>query len=299
MGNVKKLIYKKHEFNIFPDMSVEEYDRLKLDIKCYGFDYVNHPIILYDNRVLDGFNRYRALVELNIEQKDEYFEPFKGNDDESMALVLRSNKRRNITQERWAFLLVQSKAILEKTKELVKKQTKEKQIEGGKNKVTPKMGEAKDRHKNETVDIVADILDTTPAQLAKAEKYEKENPVAFEQVAAGKTTIRKLNAEKKATLLKEATPVLTMSADKFSDELSEIIDAGEKANAENNDTANELTDAEILKLVRLAKNKVKKIAKNIVNKGMDYGSILINQQHFQAIEKIQIELGEKLTGYKK
>jgi hypothetical protein len=118
-------------------------------------------------------------------------------------------------------------------------------------------------------------------------------------VAAGKTTTRKLNAEKKATLLKEAIPVLTMSADKFSDELSEIIDAGEKANTENNDTANELTDAEILKLVRLAKNKVKKIAKNIVNRGMEYKSILVNQQHFQAIEKIQIQLSEKLTGFKK
>lgn len=277
---LKNKILKRHEFNIFPDMSVKEYDRIKLDIKCYGFDYVNHPIMLYDNRILDGWNRYRALTDLNIELKDEYFEPFKGNDDEAMALVLRSNKRRNITQEQWAFLLVQSKALLEKTKELVKKQAKEKQIEGGKNKVTPKMGEAKDRHKNETIDIVADILDTTPAQLAKAEKYEKENPVAFEHVAAGKTTTRKLNAEKKATaLVTEAAKTVTVT--------DEILPEGE--------ALAELTELDMLKLIKQARARIAKLKLDYVHTENNEPASSVNIRISDEIEKIQLKLGRKLT----
>ena len=52
-----------------------------------------------------------------------------------------------------------------------------------------------------------------------------------------------------------------MNADKFPDEQSEIIETEEKATAENNITAIELSDAEILNLVRLAKNKVRKLQK--------------------------------------
>ena len=41
---------EKHEFNIFPDMSAEEFQRLKADIQKNGFDQ-NYPIMLYDNQI--------------------------------------------------------------------------------------------------------------------------------------------------------------------------------------------------------------------------------------------------------
>jgi hypothetical protein len=157
---------------------------------------------------------------------------------------------------------------------------------------------SKDKNQNTTDAKLAETIGVKRNQVEKIKKLKKENPAAFEQVAAGKTTTRKLNAEKKAALLKEATPVLTMSTDIISDGLLEIIENEGNLNAENNETAIELTDAEILKLVWLAKNKVKKIAENIFNNEKDYESLMINQQHLQAIKKIQIELGEKLTNYK-
>jgi len=293
---------KKHEFNIFPDMSVEEFNRLKADIQTNGFD-PNFPIILYDNNIiLDGWNRWKACDELN---KIPLFDYFDGTDEEAMALVMRSNKRRNLTDERLTALALQSDDMMKAIQKQVEEGRRAKLVgndNANKEKTTTLNSDSsisKDKNENTTDAKIAKTIGVKRNQVEKIKKLKKENPVAFEQVVAGKTTTRKLNAEKKATLLKEATPVLTMSADKFSDALSEIIETEENANAENNDTAIELTDAEILKLVRLAKNKVKKIAKNIVNRGMKHKSILVNQQHFQAIEKIQIELGEKLTGYKK
>jgi hypothetical protein len=293
---------KKHEFNIFPDMSAEEFNRLKADIQTNGFD-PNYPIMLYDNNtILDGWNRWKACDEL---KKTPLYDHFAGTDEEALAFVMRSNKRRNLTDERLTALALQSDDMMKAIQKQVEEGRREKLVgnDNAKKEKTATLNSdsliLKDKNQNTTDAKIAETIGVKRNQVEKIKKLKKENPVAFEQVAAGKTTTRKLNAEKKATLLKEAIPVLTMSADKFSDELSEIIDAGEKANTENNDTANELTDAEILKLVRLAKNKVKKIAKNIVNRGMEYKSILVNQQHFQAIEKIQIQLSEKLTGFKK
>lgn len=283
-------------------MSAEEFNRLKADIQTNGFD-PNYPIMLYDNNtILDGWNRWKACDEL---KKTPLYDHFAGTDEEALAFVMRSNKRRNLTDERLTALALQSDDMMKAIQKQVEEGRREKLVgnDNAKKEKTATLNSdsliLKDKNQNTTDAKIAETIGVKRNQVEKIKKLKKENPVAFEQVAAGKTTTRKLNAEKKATLLKEAIPVLTMSADKFSDELSEIIDAGEKANTENNDTANELTDAEILKLVRLAKNKVKKIAKNIVNRGMEYKSILVNQQHFQAIEKIQIQLSEKLTGFKK
>jgi hypothetical protein len=88
---------KKHEFNIFPDMSAEEFNRLKADIQTNGFD-PNYPIMLYDNNtILDGWNRWKACDEL---KKTPLYDHFAGTDEEALAFVMRSNKRRNLTEER-------------------------------------------------------------------------------------------------------------------------------------------------------------------------------------------------------
>ena len=230
---------KKHEFNIFPDMSVEEFNRLKADIQTNGFD-PNFPIILYDNNIiLDGWNRWKACDELN---KIPLFDYFDGTDEEAMALVMRSNKRRNLTDERLTALALQSDDMMKAIQKQVEEGRRAKLVgndNANKEKTTTLNSDSsisKDKNENTTDAKIAKTIGVKRNQVEKIKKLKKENPVAFEQVVAGKTTTRKLNAEKKATLLKEATPVLTMSADKFSDALSEIIETEENANAENNDT---------------------------------------------------------------
>ncbi len=291
---------KKHQFNIFPDMSEEEFNRLKEDIQKNGFD-PNYPIMLYDNAVLDGWNRYRACEEL---KKTPLLDHFAGNDEEALAFVMRSNKRRNLSDERLTALALQSDDLMKAIQNQVEEGRRAKlvgNVNASKEKTTTPNSDSSisiDKNENTTIAKIADSIGVKRNQVEKIAKLKKENPVAFKQVAAGITTTRKLNLEKKAEL-KEATSELTMNADKFPDEQSEIIHTEEKATAEKDITAIELSDVEILELVRLAKNKVKEIAKNIVNNGIECKSNLVNQPHFQAIEKIQFELGEKLTAYKK
>jgi hypothetical protein len=281
-------------------MSEEEFNRLKADIKT-GFND-KFPIILYENAILDGWNRYRACEELN---KTPLFDQFDGTDEEAMAFVMRSNKRRNLTDERLTALALQSDDIMKAIQKQVEEGRREKLVgndNASKEKTTTLNSDSsilKGKNENTTDAKIAEAIGVKRNQVEKIKKLKKENPDAFEKVAAGKTTTRKLNAEKKAKHLKEATPVLTMCADKFPDQQSEIKEIEENANDENNYTATELPDVEILKLVRLAKNKVMEIERNIVNSGVEYKSVQENQPHFQAIEKIQLELGEKLTAYKK
>lgn len=292
---------QKHKFNIFPDMSAEEFNRLKADIQKNGFDH-NYPIMVYDNQILDGWNRYRACEEL---KKTQLLDHYDGTDEQALAFVMRSNKRRNLSDERITALALQSDDMMK----AIQKQVEEGRIEklfgndnAKKEKTTTPNSDSlisKDKNQNTTDAKLAEAIGVKKNQVEKIKKLQKENPVGFKQVASGKTTTRKLNAEKKAMQLKEATPVLTINEDKSSDELLEIMDTEVKAIAENIDTARELTDTEILELVMLAKNYVTEIAKEIVINGKNFKSIPENQQHFQEIVKIQMELGEVLTGYKK
>src|ERR1035437_6147457 len=55
----------KHRFNIFPEANVDDFNRLKEDIQTNGFDD-KQPIYLYENEVLDGWNRQKACIELGL-----------------------------------------------------------------------------------------------------------------------------------------------------------------------------------------------------------------------------------------
>jgi hypothetical protein len=311
------MLMKKHKFNIFPEMSLEEFNRLKEDMQTNGFD-PNYPIMLYDNQILDGWNRYRACEEL---KKTPLFDHFAGNDEEAMALVMRSNKRRNLSDERLTALALQSDDMMKAIQKQVEEGRRAKLIGNDNAKkektITPNSDSSilRDKNENTTIAKIAETIGVKKNQVEKIMKLQKENPVGAEQVADGKTTTRKLNAEKKAKLAKEAAPVMIIIDDKPTDEIVEIIGAVNVDNKvpegiseiiepvnvicdENNCELNELTDEEILEYVTLAKIEVKEISKKIITEGVDYKSLPINQQHFQAIVIIQRELGEVLTGYK-
>ena len=62
----------------FPPLEGDEFDDLVADIKKNG---LLEPITLYDNQILDGFNRYRACMIAEVEPR------YKEYDGDDAAIV--------------------------------------------------------------------------------------------------------------------------------------------------------------------------------------------------------------------
>jgi len=108
---------KRHKFNIFPEAKPEDYERLKSDIQANGFDK-RQPVVLYQGDILDGWNRQRACDELGIKPA---YQDFAGNDDEAIAYMMRTNKRRNLNSGQWATIAVEAEELIEAIRNEVQK----------------------------------------------------------------------------------------------------------------------------------------------------------------------------------
>jgi DNA-directed RNA polymerase subunit F len=79
---------------IFPLMEGAEFDELVADIKAHS---LRESIWVYQNKILDGRNRYRACREAGVEPR---YEEFTGDDAAARALVVSKNiRRRHLTAE--------------------------------------------------------------------------------------------------------------------------------------------------------------------------------------------------------
>jgi ParB-like chromosome segregation protein Spo0J len=98
--------YKEHPIAaIFPMITEPEFDKLKADIKAHGF---KEPGLLFEGKVLDGRNRYRASRELGIEMnwaEVENSEPEDIAAFDPVAYVLSQNlHRRHLKQSQRAMI---------------------------------------------------------------------------------------------------------------------------------------------------------------------------------------------------
>lgn len=77
-------VYELHELaKLFPPMSPEEYESFKKSIKEYG---LFTSITLYQGKILDGKERYRACLEVGV---SPHFKEYLGNDP--LDYILQEN----------------------------------------------------------------------------------------------------------------------------------------------------------------------------------------------------------------
>lgn len=175
---------EKHKFNIFPDMVDEEYQILLSDLKQNGYDS-SQPIHLFQGNILDGWNRYKACLNLNIDP--EYIE-FEGTEVEAMQFVMRTNKRRNLTSSQWACIAVEAESIVKKIKE----EAKERQGKRNDLNIVQQIVQSE-----KSDDTIAEMFNTNREYVRQAEKLKAENPEQFEKVKSGEKTIAKIKNEEK------------------------------------------------------------------------------------------------------
>src|SRR5262249_59837452 len=84
-----------HPFStIFPQLSEEDFGKLAADIKLHG---LRQHIVLYQGKILDGNNRYRACELAGIKPT---FANFTGIDADARNYVISANiHRRHLSRE--------------------------------------------------------------------------------------------------------------------------------------------------------------------------------------------------------
>ena len=165
---------KKHRFNIFPEASQEDFDRLVQDIDQNGYDH-KFPVVLKDMEILDGWNRYRACEKLGIQAPKV---TFTGSDSEAIAYMMRTNKRRNLNKGQWATIAVEAEEIMSAIKADRGRPKKEQKIAS-----LPK-------DQRTTSHKAAELFNTNRTYINQAAKVKAEAPEAFEKVKAGKMRLQ-------------------------------------------------------------------------------------------------------------
>lgn len=188
---------KRHKFNIFPEAKQEDYERLRQDIADNGFDS-SQPIVIYQGDILDGWNRQKACDELNVRAT---YETFKGSDEEAIAFMMRTNKRRNLNSGQWSCIAVEAEelvnAIREDAERLRRKKISEaRKAESVANKESPQskpktgkffsQSHGKIKEQSRTSHKTAELFNTNRTYVNQATKLKTQAPEVFEQVKAGK-----------------------------------------------------------------------------------------------------------------
>jgi ParB-like chromosome segregation protein Spo0J len=167
--------------NIFPLMEGEQFRELCTDIATNG---LIEPIWIWQDKIIDGRNRYRACVELGIPSECR---EYKGTEEGLLPFVLALNlKRRHLTASQRAAVAVDVEALLAK-------QAKERQIRKPVNSVFEKI-----QKQNEPIHAAkqaAKMLGTNEHYVVDAKKVKEADPRRFEQVLAGNLTLQEAKKE--------------------------------------------------------------------------------------------------------
>jgi hypothetical protein len=268
--------YEKHPFNIFPEMTADEHEDVKLDIQVNGYDG-SYPIILYQNKILDGWNRQQICEEIDF---TPVYEEFLGDDLGAMDFIWRSNKRRNLTSSQWSAIATEAQPIMDAIHDAGKKEKAEKLL-GNQNAKKKQMAESippidlpkKERDESRRTKVkVAKAFNTNVKYLDKAKTLA---PKVLEQVKNGELTMSDIMRAERSEAMKAQ------------------VEASVSVVEVQVDVKTELSDVEMLKLIRISRIKVQKLEGTLVKTEME--SIQGNANQLEKIREIQLNLGKKLT----
>lgn len=196
---------QKHKFNKYPEMQEKFFNNLKNDIEVNGYDK-SFPIYLYEDKIIDGWNRYRACKELNIEP---IYKKFIGNDMEVISFILRTNNRRDLTPyQRSNIALEYEDYFKEKAKENLK-------LSGGRGVKGCQISDKVIDTKKELAKIAKVSHDT----IAKVKKINDKAPEETkEKLRTGEVSInaayKEIKKEEKKESIKEQRRLLSEEGSK-------------------------------------------------------------------------------------
>lgn len=192
-GTQKKDLQFHQAANIFPLLDDDPLQQLVDDIRQHG---LRQPIVLFDGKILDGRNRYRACL---LAQVEPVFQEFDGNRREALAYVWSTNAaRRHLTPGQAAIACAnREKLDAEYAAEL--ETMRESLNKGGrpsKNKKPPQtFEEVSDRNDREINHKIAEAAGTNRTYVATARKVVEQRPDLADKVMAGELTLPQANAE--------------------------------------------------------------------------------------------------------
>jgi N6-adenosine-specific RNA methylase IME4 len=186
--------YKKHRFNIYPEMQPEEFERLRGNLLANGYDS-KHPIWLFEGEIIDGWNRYRACDALGIPPVVRNFE---GSEIDAMQFAIRTNDRRDLSSSQRAAIAIEAEELVG----VLKAEAARRQAEFKGNQYTsgvPQLiAEVQTPRENKEVRTqLAQTFGTNRQYVSDAAKIKAENPEAFEAIKAGAKTITEVKKEAK------------------------------------------------------------------------------------------------------
>ncbi|MGZ6279481.1 MAG: DNA modification methylase [Ktedonobacteraceae bacterium] len=169
-----------HELaNLFPLIEGEEFAALVEDIRAHGLEL---PIYMYEGKILDGRNRYRACLEAGINPRYKVYEG-----DSPASFVVSMNKhRRHLTSSQLAFSAVELEKLLAVEAEK-RKQATQFGANGGQNNLTTDKGKASAQ--------AASIMGTNQQYVLDAKKVIAHSPELAQQVIAGIKTLPEARRE--------------------------------------------------------------------------------------------------------
>lgn len=195
---------KKHEYNFFPECNEQDFNAIVESMKTIGYDN-KFPIYTYEEKILDGWNRYQAAKKAKVEP---ILKEFKGTKKEALDFSIRANKdRRHMNSSQIAAIAILGEQFYAAIEEETEKEQRRRQAE------TQSISQRKDsllaEKKFSTSDVkidsastrtaskVAEAYGTNQAYVNQAKKLKEENPEKFEQVLKGEKNFSEIKKEEK------------------------------------------------------------------------------------------------------